>query len=167
MKFRPALDKSSMQAVPPKLSPDYERTLRSANAMLYALMIVGAVACVAVAWHLRGATWCGWQRALAVGAGVLAALWGGYYALYRVRVDAVGVAVGALRMRRCDWRHLRAITVCESDEMGVAHCSMTLSFAPGGDIEISSSLLALHDVRELLAEWRAAGMRETSPCSPL
>ncbi len=159
MKFLLAPAESFMHAIPPQLPPHYKRTLRSANAALYAMMVIGVVGCIAAVWKWRGADWCEWQRALAASAGALAVLWGGYYALYRVKVDAAGVAIGVLRMRRYDWRYLRGVTVCQSDEMGMAHCSITLSFVPGGDIEISSSILALHDVQEMLDEWREAGMK--------
>lgn len=149
-----------MRASPPKLPEDYERTLRCANAALYAVTVVAVAVCVAVAWGMKGEAWSVWQRVAAVGGGVLAALWGGYYALYRVRVDAVGVAVGALHMRRYEWQRLRGVRVSESDLMGVAQCAIFLSFSPGGEVEISSSLMNLEEVQKMLAEWRSSGLCE-------
>ncbi len=154
-----ALTKEPMRVDPPKLPEDYERTLRSANAALYGVLAVAVVVCVIVAWMMKGDEWYGWQRALVVVCGSLAVLWGGYYTLYRVHVDATGVEIGTLCMRRYKWQHLRSARVCESELMGVAQCAIFLSFSSGGEIEISSSLLNLEDVQNLLAEWRARGLK--------
>lgn len=149
-----------MRASPPKLPEDYERTLRCANAALYAVTVVAVAVCVVVVWGMKGEAWSVWQRVAAVGGGVLSAIWGGYYALYRVHVDAVGVAAGAVHMRRCEWRYLRGVRVSESDLMGVAQCTIFLSFSPGGEVEISSSLMNLEEVQKMLAEWRSSGLCE-------
>ncbi len=149
-----------MHARSPKLPEEYERTLRCANAALYAMTVVAVVVCVVVVWGLKAETWNVWQRAAAIGGGLLTTLWGGYYALYRVRVDSVGISVGVLRMRRCEWRNLRGVRVCECDQMGVSQCTILLSFSPGGAVEISSSLMNLEEVQKLLVEWRSAGLCE-------
>ena len=122
-----------MHARSPKLPEEYERTLRCANAALYAMTVVAVVVCVVVVWGLKAETWNVWQRAAAIGGGLLTTLWGGYYALYRV---------------------------CECDQMGVSQCTILLSFSPGGAVEISSSLMNLEEVQKLLVEWRSAGLCE-------
>ncbi len=133
------------------------RCLRAANRGLYlgtTLLVLGAVAYV---------LWQGgrpeWQQWLAAAAALITLIWGGYYALLRYQVDALGVSCHSFFFTRCRilWEELESVDVDEQDAMGTARCALTLRAKDGRSLTLSSDQLALDEVEELAAELRERG----------
>lgn len=136
----------------PRIPENYERTLRSANAALNVGMALAVVAAAVYVLWVRSGEVREWQVWLC-GAGVFVALlWGGYYARYRVRVDARGVTVRAVRSRFFSWQQLVSAQVEETDSRGIASCCITLTFSPGETVRISSEMVELEAVQQLARE---------------
>ena len=135
----------------------YSRTLRAANALLYAssvLLVIAAVVYCAVykempAWQLWGGV------ALSVGA----TIWGLYYVTLSYRVTAEGISHHSyLRChRRLLWSEVERAELEESDAQGVASCHITLYPQNGKPLRISSDVLPLDDVQELVTDLRGMG----------
>ncbi len=138
----------------PDLPEGYERTLRSANAGLNVFMALAVVIAAAYAMWGRGGDVQEWQKWLCGAGALIAVLWGGYYARFRVRVDAAGISFRAVRSRFFPWQQLVAAHIEEYDRQGVASCCVVLTFSPGGTVRISSDVLDLEDVRTLADELK-------------
>lgn len=137
------------------LPEGYERTLHSANAGLNVFMALAVVIAAAYAMWGRGGDVREWQRWFCGAGALIAVLWGGYYARFRVRVDTAGISFRAIRSRFFPWRQLVTAHVEEFDRQGVASCCIVLTFSPGGTVRISSDVLDLEDVRTLADELRS------------
>ncbi len=148
------------------------RTLRAANALLYAssvLLVIAAILYCALykdmpAWQLWGGV------VLSLGA----AVWGVYYVTLSYRITAEGVSTHAyLRCTRClRWADTKCATLEESDANGVASCHIVLQPKEGKPLRISSDVLPLDDVQKLAADLRRIGLLppaetpESAPDSP-
>ena len=138
------------------------RTLRAANALLYAssvLLVIAAVVYCAVykempAWQLWGGV------ALSVGA----TIWGLYYVTLSYRITAEGISHHSyLRChRRLLWSEVERVELEESDAQGVASCHITLYPQNGKPLRISSDVLPLDDVQELVTDLRDMGKLPTT-----
>ena len=141
------------------------RTLRAANALLYAssvLLVIAAVIYCAVykdmpVWQLWGGV------ALSIGA----TIWGLYYVTLCYRVSAEGISHHSyLRChRRLLWSEVERVELEESDAQGVASCHITLHPQTGKPLRISSDVLPLDDVQELVTDLRDIGKLPAPPGS--
>lgn len=133
------------------------RTLRAANALLYAssvLLVIAAVIYCAVYKQMPA-----WQLWGGIGLSVGAAAWGLYYVTLCYRITAEGVSYHSyLRCRRSlRWSEVERVELEESDAQGVASCHITLYPKEGAPLRISSDVLPLDDVQELADDLRAQG----------
>lgn len=133
------------------------RTLRAANALLYAssvLLVIAAVIYCAVYKQMPA-----WQLWGGIGLSVGAAAWGLYYVTLCYRITAEGVSYHSyLRCRRSLlWSEVERVELEESDAQGVASCHITLHPQTGKPLRISSDVLPLDDVQELADDLRAQG----------
>ncbi len=133
------------------------RSLRAANRGLYlgiTLLVLSAVAYVL--WQGERPEW---QQWLAAAAAVVTLLWGGYYALLRYQVDALGVSRYSffLCRERILWEELAEATLDEQDSMGSARCTITLRAGDGHTLTLSSDLLSLDALETLATDMRQQG----------
>ncbi len=133
------------------------RCLRAANRGLYLgtlLLVLGA--CAWTLWQGERPAWQQWAAGVAA---LLALLWGGYYALLRYQVDALGVSHYSFFMlrRRILWEELAEATLDSQDSMGTARCTLTLRAHNGTTLTLSSDLLPLDEVEQLAVDLRQQG----------
>ncbi len=139
------------------------RSLRAANRGLYlgtTLLVLGVCA-----YTLLYAERPDWQQWLAAAAALITLLWGGYYALLRYQVDALGVSRHSFFMtrERILWDELAEVLLDEQDSMGTARCTITLRAQDGRSLTLSSDLLPLEELTLLADELREAhGVQCTS-----
>lgn len=132
------------------------RTLRSANAVMYAAITLLVVAATIYVW-------CTEERlARCIGASIAAltaCIWAMHYILLHYRIDAEGVSEHRLlrRPRRIRWSELTDACTREVQLQGIAGLSIILQSADT-TITISSSVLALEAVEELAADLKTAGI---------
>lgn len=141
------------------------RTLRAANALLYAssvLLVIAAVIYCAVYKQMPA-----WQLWGGIGLSVGAAAWGLYYVTLCYRITAEGVSYHSyLRCRRSLlWSEVERVELEESDANGVACCRITLYPKEGAPLRISSDVLPLDDVQELVTDLRDIGKLPAPPSS--
>ncbi len=133
------------------------RCLRAANRGLYlgmSLLVLG----VCIYAFLQGER-PAWQQTAAAAAGLLTLIWGGYYALLRYQVDAMGVSrysFFSLRARIL-WEELEAATLEQQESMGTARCTLHLRACDGRSLTLSSDLLPLDELLELAEELQQQG----------
>ncbi len=118
----------------------------------------------ACAWALAHGERPLWQLWLAGAAALITLIWGGYYALLRYQVDALGISHHSFfcTRNRILWEELDGVTVDEQDSMGTARCTITLRAKDGRTLTLSSDLLPLEEVQELAAELRPEGAIQRS-----
>ncbi len=132
------------------------RTLRSANAVMYAAITLLVVAATIYVW-------CAEERlARCIGASVAAltaCIWALHYILLRYHIDAEGVSEHRLfrRTRRIRWTELTAAHTQEVQLQGIAGLTIILQSADT-TIAISSSVLAMEAVEELAEDLKTAGI---------
>lgn len=129
------------------------RTLRCANAALYAVFVFivwGAVAYV-IFFREAGAA----ELACAAAASVVSLLWGGYYVLLRYEVDATGISRRVLgKGQRINWADLTRATLRETHTQETASAVLHLE-TESASMELGSDLLSLEPVQELAQELGA------------
>lgn len=128
------------------------RTLRAANALLYAtstLLVIATVIYCALYKQMPD-----WQLWVAVVLGVAATVWGLYYVTLNYRITAEGIArrVFLRQTHYMRWVELAQAKITETDHNGVASCTINLTAANGTTISLSSDILHLDDVQELAKE---------------
>lgn len=142
--------------------PITPRTLRCANGSLYLAMAICTIAAAAYAIA------CGrlhepWHIAAAAGGGLLALLWGGYYAALRYKTDATGLTHTLLwSSRSYPWASLVSCTSQSTETRGVARCALNFIFTEGS-LCISSDLFPLEDVQDLRQELIEAELLKLNP----
>ena len=134
------------------------RTLRAANALLYAtstLLVIATV--IYCAFYKQLAEWQLWS---AISMGIAATIWGLYYVTLSYRVTSEGISRHVyLRRTHClRWAEVTHTDITETDSNGVASCTISLQTANGTTLTLSSDVLPLDDVQELATE-----IRETLP----
>ncbi|MBR5893998.1 MAG: hypothetical protein IKZ13_00470 [Akkermansia sp.] len=141
------------------------RTLRAANALLYAssvLLVIAAILYCAFykempAWQLWGGV------ALSIGA----AIWGLYYVTlsYRVTADEISYHSYFRCRRRLYWSEIANAELESTDANGLACCHITLHPREGAPLRISSEVLQLDEVQELAEDLRSKGLLPAAPTS--
>lgn len=132
------------------------RTLRSANAAMYA-----AITLIVVAADVY--VWCTEERLARCLAATIAALtaviWALYYILIRFNIDTDGVSEHGMfhRPRRIMWSELTEARLEEIQLQGIAGLTVILE-SPTTVIRISSSILSLEAVEELVEDLKKAGI---------
>lgn len=136
-----------------------EKTYRCSNAALYGgVTLLVVMLCVYVA--VRDA-FAGYRSWLAVSAGCVCLLWGGYYVGLRFVVGASGVIRRTfVSSRRMAWEDLARVEVRDVRMSEVRSLSLTFVSASSRTIEMSSDLLSLEEMEALVEELRAQGRLE-------
>lgn len=132
------------------------RTLRSANAVMYAAITLLVVAATVYVWCTEP------RLARCIGATVAAltaCIWALYYILLRFRIDADGVREYNMlrRSRSIRWAELTDARLEEVQLQGIAGLTIILQSADT-TISISSSVLSMEAVEELAEDLRTAGI---------
>lgn len=139
---------------PPHISHMTPRTLRAANAVLYAtstLLVIATV--IYCAFYKQMAAWQLWS---AIGLGAVATVWGLYYVTlcYRVTSEGISRHVFLRRTHYLRWVDITHTDIAETDSNGVASCTISLQTADNTALSLSSDVLHLDDVQELAGEIR-------------
>ncbi len=139
------------------------RSLRAANGGLYLATSLLVLAACAYALLQGGRP--AWQQWLAGAAALTALVWGGYYALLRYQVDALGISRHSFFVTREHilWEELAEATFEEQENMGIARCTLCLRAHHGTTLTLSSDLLALDAILELANELRERGLLPPAP----
>lgn len=141
------------------------RTLRCANAAMYAVITLIVIAATVYVWCTEARM----ARCIAATAAALTStVWALYYVLLRFRVDAQGIVEYNLfrRPRRIDWAELTSARLEEVQLQGIAGLTIILE-SPSTTITISSRVLSMDAVEELADELRSAAiLRDLSSPSP-
>lgn len=134
------------------------RTLRAANALLYAtsvLLIIAAI--IYCAMYKELASWQLWGGiALSLGG----AIWGAYYVTlcYRISPEGITRHVYLRRTRLLRWKDIERAELKETDVNSIATCTITLHPKTGTPLRLSSDVLTPDDVQELAADLRQIGL---------
>ena len=136
----------------------YPRTLKAANALLYAsstLLIIAAVVYCAMYKDMPV-----WQIWSAVALCIAGTVWGLYYVTLCYRVTAEGISrhVYLRCTRRLLWSEVARAELEESEAQGIASCHIILHPHSGAPLRISSDVLHLDDVQELAGDLRTIGL---------
>ena len=136
----------------------YPRSLKAANALLYAsstLLIIAAVIYCAMYKEMPA-----WQLWSAIGLCIAGTVWGLYYVTLCYRVTAEGISrhVYLRSTQRMLWSEVERAELEESDAQGIACCNITLHPRSGAPLRISSDVLHLDDVQELAGDLRTIGL---------
>lgn len=134
------------------------RTLRAANALLYAsstLLIIAAVVYCTMYKNMPV-----WQLWSAVALCIAGTVWGLYYVTLCYRVTAEGISrhVYLRCTQRLLWGEVERAELEESEAQGIAGCHIILRPHSGAPLRISSDLLHLDDVQELADDLRTIGL---------
>lgn len=139
------------------------RTYHCVNRLIYATSsLLVLTICI---YKLHSQTWeqivdlstANYQNLFAIVALLITLMWGGYFLLLSYRVDEMGVSKRILRNRSLSWEEIEAIELEEMDQGGQAQCKLNFKGRDGRSIVISSELLALEQMEDLVAELREAG----------
>lgn len=98
-----------------------------------------------------------YQNLLAVLALLVTAIWGGYFLLLRYRVDEQGISKRILRSQELRWDEITEIDLQEIEQNGQAHKKLSFKTADERSLSISSELLSLENMEELISDLREAG----------
>lgn len=140
-----------------------ERRYYCVNRVLYvcmSLIVLGI--CI---YTLLGKDWAAviaqpleyYQVYLAILGGLAVSLWGAYFALMFYEVNEQGVRRGGICPYFFKWDELQSIDVEQMDTGGQAQCKLLFITKTQGTRSISSELLSLEDMEELLRDLRAWG----------
>lgn len=133
----------------------YPRTLKAANALLYAsstLLIIAAVVYCAMYKNMPV-----WQLWSAVALCIAGTVWGLYYVTLCYRVTAEGISrhVYLRCTRRLLWADIERIELHHTDSNGIANRTITLYPQQGAPLTLGSDVLHPDDVEELSADIKA------------
>lgn len=98
-----------------------------------------------------------YQNLLAILAIIVTAIWGGYFLLLRYRVDEQGVSKRILRSQQLSWDEIEDIEIQEIEQNGQAHKKLSFKTADERCISLSSELLSLENMEELIRDLREEG----------
>lgn len=98
-----------------------------------------------------------YQNLLALVAIAVTLVWGGYFLLLKYSVGEEGVSKRILRTQHLSWEEIADIDLEEMDQGGQAQRKLSFKSSDGRVIVISSELLALEQMEELIADLREAG----------
>ncbi len=132
------------------------RSLRAANQSLYlGTTLIVLAACAFTIWQGERPAW---QQWLAAAAAVACLAWGGYYTLLRYQVDAMGITRHSLfRRKGILWAELAETTLEEQHSMETTRLAVHFRSTGGTTLTLSSDLLPLDAMEELIAELREQG----------
>lgn len=134
------------------------RTLRCANARLYlglTLLVLAAAAYAATRPDTSPLQYWGcWA------AGIASLVWGGYYATLQYNIDERGITrrLFWVARQRIEWAALANATAHQETSPEITACHLSLTAANGQTMQLSSDLLPLDEVQQLVAEMRRAGL---------
>ncbi len=98
-----------------------------------------------------------YQNLLALVAIVVTSLWGGYFLVLKYSLDEKGVSKRILKTQHLSWDEITDIELEEMEQGGQAQRKLSFKSSDGRVIVISSELLALEQLEELIADLREAG----------
>lgn len=130
------------------------RTLRAANALLYGssvLLVIAAI--VYCAFYKSMPTWQIW---MAIFLGCAATVWGLYYVTLNYKITNEGIS-RHLYLRctqRLNWREIERAELQQTDAGGIATCTILLHPQSGPSMRLSSDILPLDDMEELISDLR-------------
>ena len=135
-----------------------KRTIRPANALLYAssvLLIIAATVDCAVYKELPA-----WQLWGVVALSIAATVWGLYYVTlcYHISAEAITRRVYLRSTHTLPIADITQASLEETDANGIASCHLTLSTAAGITLRLSSDVLNVDDVQELAEDLRTLGL---------
>lgn len=133
------------------------RTLRAANATLYLCLALLVLAAAVYACCTREGLW---QQGLALAGGLVALLWAAYYISLRYTVNAMGICERRLgKGTRClPWTELERAELQHKHMQEVESLTLLLHSKQGFTMSLSSELLSLEAMEELVEEMRRAGI---------
>ncbi|MFI3242997.1 MAG: hypothetical protein R3Y56_01945 [Akkermansia sp.] len=139
------------------------RNYHCVNRLLYATSSLLVVAVCVYVLHQQ--SWAqmfelssgNYQNLLALVAIFVTLLWGGYFLVLRYRVDEQGVSKRILSNKHLSWDEIADIDLSEMEQGGQAQLKLSFKASDGRAIVISSELLALEQMEELIADLREAG----------
>ncbi len=98
-----------------------------------------------------------YQNLLALAAIVVTLIWGGYFLLLKYSLGEEGVSKRILKTQHLSWEEIADIELDEMEQGGQAQKKLSFKSSDGRAIVISSELLALEQMEELIADLREAG----------
>lgn len=130
------------------------RTLRAANALLYGSSVLLVIAAITYcAFYKSMPTWQIWSAAVL---GCAATIWGLYYVTLNYKITAEGIS-RHLYLRcthRLNWNEIERAELEQTDAGGIATCTILLHPKSGSAIRLSSDVLPLDDMEELITDLR-------------
>ncbi len=126
-----------------------------ANRALYISMSLSTFAICS--YYIYAGTESSYQFYTAIAAAIGIFIWGGYFARLRFIVDDNGVSRRALTTKRLDWNEIKDIKLTDSAAFGMASCKLIFSATNDRSMEISSDILDLESVQDLVKELRVQG----------
>ncbi len=98
-----------------------------------------------------------YQQYVAIAAGIITLLWGGYFLWLYYEVNEQGIYKRLLGKRGYKWAEITELQLDELDEGGRAYCRVHVHTAQGRVLTLSSDILGLDGMEQLVTQLREAG----------
>ncbi len=103
------------------------------------------------------------QILIAIATAIIAPIWGSYFWRLCFTADESGVSKRVWSTKKLNWEEITDIDFESYDQNGQAHSKVSFKADDGRYISISSELLSLEDMEELVTDLRSAGKLPEAP----